>query len=68
MSNTADLHKAKIKVEYGELHYVMEWCREHCNGAWHITDVSFDMVKNTSNYEFIFNDEQDIIMFELRWR
>ena len=46
----------------------MEWCREHCNSDWHISDVWFDMVKNSSNYEFTFNDEQDVIMFELRWR
>ena len=46
----------------------MEWCRENCAGEWHISDVTFDMVKNFSNYEFIFSDEQDVIMFELRWR
>lgn len=46
----------------------MEWCRENCSSDWHISDASFDMVKNTSNYEFTFNEEQDVIMFELRWR
>lgn len=46
----------------------MEWCREHCSSDWHISDASFDMVKNHSNYEFTFNEEQDVIMFELRWR
>ena len=68
MNNTTELHKSKIKIDYGELRYVMEWCRQNCNHDWHISDVAFDMVSNISNYEFTFNDEQDVIMFELRWR
>lgn len=68
MNNTTELHKTKIKIEYGCLRHVMEWCRQNCSNDWHISDVAFDMDRNYSSYEFIFNDEQDVIMFELRWR
>lgn len=68
MNNTTEIHKTKVELGYGRLRTVMEWCRENCAYDWHISDVSFDLRRNVSTYEFSFSGEQDAMMFELRWR
>jgi hypothetical protein len=59
---------AHLEVEYGDLGKVMEWCRQNCSGDWAITDISFENYLGVGIYEFQFTDEQDVLMFELRWR
>ena len=54
----------------------MDWCRSNCVGHW----VVSDSIQGTSavygnrfypeslnEYEFAFEDERDLILFELRW-
>lgn len=72
MNNTSQI---KIRVEHGKLEPIMGWCREHCVGRWRVTDEIDDQGATygetygwpRSIYAFVFEDERDLIMFELRW-
>lgn len=67
MSNTIS---SRLEIEYGELGKVMQWCRENCQDRWFISDmaVDYDSDAGTTQYDFRFYQENDAIMFELRWR
>lgn len=61
-----------VNVKFGSLKYVMNWCEENCRGNWSITNYTPDLFSGDHNivddvYEFIFDDDHDVISFSLRW-
>lgn len=57
---------ALIRIEYGSLTKVLDWCNTYCTGEWSFVDTSID--SDTRDYWlFVFHSEQDFLMFHLRW-
>ena len=71
MSNSTAI-KISVYVPFGKLGQIMDWCREHCSGDWHITNYQADFFTDTnvySNvYEFAFSDDRDVTAFSLHWK
>lgn len=65
-SNTAT--KISVYIPFGNLGRIMEWCREHCSGDWHITNCQADFFRPDDLYEFEFSDDRDVIAFSLHWK
>lgn len=69
-SNTTT--KISVYVPFGRLGKIMDWCREHCSGDWHITNYQPDFFTDTNTYsdvyEFSFDDERDVTAFSLHWK
>lgn len=64
-------NKVKIAIEYGKLENIMNWCRNNCKGTWSINDFitkDSDLIDKFNLYEFIFDNEQDYIVFNLKFK
>jgi hypothetical protein len=56
-----------VKLEYGELETAMTWCRKNCRSEWWLTEINFDHGSSKTTYEFIFDREEDLMLFELKY-
>lgn len=56
-----------VKLEYGKLDEVFQWCNSHCNGDWNIEKITEYAGYHPGTYEFIFDLESDAVMFSLKW-
>jgi hypothetical protein len=64
---TDNSNTVTITVRYGELDEPLEWCQEHCVGAWDLVNVIDQAGYANGTYQFEFSDERDITLFTLRW-
>jgi len=57
--------KIKIKLPYGELQPILEWCDRNCASEWnYMEDPNADMY---SGWIFFFENERDYVAFML-WK
>ena len=77
LNNIKPSYKIEVNLEFGTLSSVMNWCRNQCEGSWHISDFhSTDQAldyegrwgKFSNCYQFIFDNERDYITFALRFQ
>lgn len=59
-----------IVLEFGGLNTVMDWCKEHCIGEWHLEYAGHqDSPTERKNvYKFDFTNEVDFITFNLKYK
>jgi hypothetical protein len=55
-----DWFKISIKIPYGELETIMDWCRNNCTGKWKLEEA-------TDSYNFYFEQEKDYFIFNI-WK
>lgn len=70
LNSTADCLKVEVALEFGALKRVMQWCRDNCRGEWsldHTGSLDTDQLR-LNTYEFVFNDEVDLVAFTVAWR
>jgi hypothetical protein len=60
-------HTVTIFVKYGGLDEVLDWCGQFCVGNWDLTTVQEQAGYSAGVYEFEFEDDRDVTIFELRW-
>lgn len=63
-------HKANIKVEFGQLTPMIEWCERNCVGDWQYsgeTREHWDGNTMFYGYEFFFESDKDYVAF-LMWQ
>jgi hypothetical protein len=56
-----------LEIKHGLLTQVLDWCNKNCMGEW----VFMDSDTGDSRYpcwRFIFYNQQDIILFTLKWQ
>ena len=58
-------HSAEIRVKFGELQTVMDWCDENCVGPWWFQDP--DWSSDYAEWKFSFGNERDCLLFVLKW-
>lgn len=76
LKNICEIYTATVKVEFGKLSTVMDWCRKNCTGNWYIANynaewynVSERRVAQFENwYSFDFDNECDFITFNLKFK
>lgn len=62
----SSIHSVTISVEHGSLTQILDWCNKNCTSDWSFMDTSnYNDVGNS--WCFIFHNEQDFVMFSLRW-
>lgn len=67
MSNTLD-NAVEIKIKYGHLKQVIEWCHNNCQGDYRFYQHDEqDLTSADYLYGFLFDDETDQLKFILRW-
>jgi hypothetical protein len=61
--NTLTKFKIKIKLPYGELQPIVEWCDRNCKYEWrYMEDPNGDMY---DSWIFFFENERDYVAFTL---
>lgn len=70
MNNIQDKYRVAVALEFGGLNPVMDWCKQHCHGEWHLNYVGHQDsdVERKNVYEFDFTDERDFITFNLKYK
>lgn len=73
LNNTENKLTTPILVEFGKLKEVMDWCRTNCSSNWHINEVNpglyaYEMSNLVNNYVFEFENEKDLVIFNLKWK
>lgn len=63
--NIPTAHKARIRVPYGELSEVVDWCQRNCSGDWRFTEGTETLYQG--DYVFLFESERDYVAF-LMWK
>lgn len=58
---------ANVQLTFGHLENVMEWCRQNCNGQWMILEIGRNQYTDRDEYQFDFDNEDDLLIFKLRW-
>lgn len=53
-------YEVPIKLEYGQLSPIMDWCKKNCLGDWKLMEVD-------DGYNFYFEDKRDCIIFSI-WK
>lgn len=61
-------HKISLSLEFGHLDRALNWCEENCIGVWHLGRIEVMAGSDPAVYDFLFEDERDLIRFELRWK
>lgn len=56
-----------INAKWGELDTVFNWCSEHCAGSWDLAEIVEPAGYTGGKYQFTFDNDGDLILFELRW-
>lgn len=56
-----------IKVRYGELDDVFIWCVDNCAKKWNLVEIESLAGIEVGVYHFRFEDEDDMVIFSLRW-
>lgn len=63
-------YNVTLDVEYGSLSKIINWCDKNCIDEWSFNDQEFyprsTIVENFWNFKF--KNEQDCIMFSLKWK
>ena len=63
--NLPTIYKVCIKLSYGELQPIVEWCDRNCSEDWrYMEDPNGEMY---NSWVFLFNNEKDYIAFKL-WK
>jgi len=60
----ATAHKTSIKVQYGDLADVVDWCKRNCKNEWKFME---DMNDQWNGYVFFFESYRDFVAFTL-WK
>lgn len=59
--NIPTSHRTSIKIPYGDLRPIVEWCERNCVGDWrYMEDPNADMY---SGWVFFFEEERDYMAF-----
>lgn len=66
-------NSVNVHVKFGNLKYIMDWCRSNCRGDWHISNYTPDLFdehfsSSDNTYEFKFSDDHDVTAFSLLWK
>lgn len=65
-TNTAK-HKTELKINFGELRPIIEWCKDNCCDHWGYS-VLYPAGKTEGDYEFYFDGDTDYINFILYFK
>lgn len=76
LKNICEPHTVIVKVEFGKLSNIMDWCRQNCIGNWHISNYHVDgfniSERRTTQfdnwYSFDFDNERDFLTFNLKFK
>lgn len=66
LNNTQTQFNVDIDVAFGTLDIVMGWCRENCQGNWHVQGSTSPEWGNWYNFDF--DNEVDFLTFTLRFK
>jgi len=55
-------NKVDIKLNYGELSPLIDWCQRNCSGDWSY-GVSVMSGADPGEYQFYFENEKDLVAF-----
>ncbi len=64
-----DIGSAGYEFNHPYFEEMADWAKEHCQSfkSFEITDVSDVSLIYDEIAEFVFGDEQDVLMFKLKW-
>jgi hypothetical protein len=65
MSTTT--YNVEIIIAHGELQEVMDWCEQNCCAEWQFMVDRNHYREKWFEYLFLFDSEQDAVLFTLRW-
>jgi hypothetical protein len=60
-------YNVEIIIAHGELKAIMEWCEENCCAEWQFMVDRNHYRSYWFEYLFLFDSEQDAVLFTLRW-
>lgn len=69
----------KLNVPFGKLRAIMDWCEGNCAENWKVRNIATDDGYHQQElggvldivyapYTFEFENEQDLLLFALRWK
>lgn len=61
------VYSITINVKHGSLNEILNWCNKNCGGDWSFMDTT-TYEEMINSWCFIFHDEQDYMLFNLKWR
>jgi hypothetical protein len=59
-------NKVEVKLHYGELTPIVRWCERNCIREWSYLQLE-PPGEGKGEYEFYFEDEQDLVAFTI-WK
>lgn len=60
-------HSADVRIKFGELQTVMDWCDKNCAGVWWFQDPEWASGSQDAQWRFSFDNERDCLLFVLKW-
>jgi hypothetical protein len=59
-------NKVEVKLRYGELSTIIQWCERNCSEKWAYEQLS-PAGNIAGEYEFYFESEKDLVAFKF-WK